>query len=120
MTNLIRLLDLPAEVLAPIDSKALSMGHARVFLGLEDDAERVRLSQLVSERGYSVRETENLVCKSLKGEGSAIRKPPELSVASGVLRTRVPSTYFLSNRPQLELIRRLIERRPETDPLSVA
>jgi len=34
-----------------------------------------------------VRETENLVRKALKGEGSAVRKPPELSVVSEVLRT---------------------------------
>jgi ParB family transcriptional regulator, chromosome partitioning protein len=88
VTNLIRLLDLPAEVVALIDSKALSMGHARALLGLEDDAERVRLGALVAERGYSVRETENLVRKALKGEGSGARKPPELSVVSEVLRTK--------------------------------
>jgi ParB family transcriptional regulator, chromosome partitioning protein len=88
VTNLIRLLDLPAEVVALIDSKALSMGHARALLGLEDDAERVRLGELVAERGYSVRETENLVRKALKGEGSAVRKSPQLSVVSEVLRTK--------------------------------
>jgi len=87
VSNLIRLLDLPTEVVALIDSKALSMGHARALLGLEDDAERVRLGQLVAERGYSVRETENLVRKALKGEGRAVRKAPELSVVSEVLRT---------------------------------
>ncbi len=88
VTNLIRLLDLPAEVVALIDSKALSMGHARALLGLEDDAQRVRLGQLVAERGNSVRETENLVRKAQKGDGSAVRKPPELSVVSEVLRTK--------------------------------
>ena len=88
VTNLIRLLDLPAEVVALIDSKALSMGHARALLGLEDDAERVRLGQLVAERGYSVRETENLVRKAQKGEGTAPAKKPELSVVSEVLRTK--------------------------------
>ena len=88
VSNLIRLLDLPPEVVALIDSKSLSMGHARALLGLEDDAERVRLGVLVAERGYSVRETENLVRKALKGEGGAIRKPPDLSVVSEVLKTK--------------------------------
>jgi len=88
VTNLIRLLDLPAEVVTLIDSRALSMGHARALLGLEVDAERVRLGQLVAERGYSVRETENLVRRAQKGEGSAVRKPPEFSVVSEVLRTQ--------------------------------
>jgi ParB family transcriptional regulator, chromosome partitioning protein len=87
VSNLIRLLDLPAEVVALIDSKALSMGHARALLGLEDDGARVRLGVLVAERGLSVRETENLVRKALKGEGTAPAKAPELSVVSEVLRT---------------------------------
>jgi ParB family chromosome partitioning protein len=87
VSNLIRLLDLPADVVALIDSKALSMGHARALLGLEDDGARVRLGVLVAERGLSVRETENLVRKALKGEGAAPAKPVELSVVSEVLRT---------------------------------
>jgi mannose-6-phosphate isomerase-like protein (cupin superfamily)/SAM-dependent methyltransferase len=36
------------------------------------------------------------------------------------VRAQAPSTFFLRNRPQLELIRRLIERRAESDPLKVA
>jgi len=89
VSNLIRLLDLPASVVDLIDSKAISMGHARALLGLEDDDGRVRLAQLVAERGLSVRETENLVRKALKSEGglSAPKKPPQLSVVSEVLRT---------------------------------
>ena len=35
-------------------------------------------------------------------------------------RAQAPSTFFLRNRPQLELIRRLIQRRAETEPLRVA
>jgi ParB family chromosome partitioning protein len=89
VTNLIRLLDLPPKVIALIDSKALSMGHARALLGLEDDAERVRLGELVAERGLSVRETENLVRKALRGESDAVRKAPDLFVVSELLRTEV-------------------------------
>jgi ParB family chromosome partitioning protein len=89
VTNLIRLLDLPAEVVELIDTKAISMGHARALLGLEIDAERVRLARLIAERGLSVRETENLVRRLLKGEGtSAPARPPELAVVSEVLRTK--------------------------------
>ena len=88
VSNLIRLLDLPAEVVALIDAKRISMGHARALLGLEDDAARVRLAALVAERGLSVRETENLVRKALQGEsGAPVAKAPELTVVSEVLRT---------------------------------
>jgi ParB family transcriptional regulator, chromosome partitioning protein len=85
VSNLIRLLDLPEPVVALIDSKALGMGHARALLGLRGNAERERLGQLVAQRGLSVRETENLVRKTLKG--AAARKAPELTVVSEVLRT---------------------------------
>jgi mannose-6-phosphate isomerase-like protein (cupin superfamily)/SAM-dependent methyltransferase len=36
------------------------------------------------------------------------------------VRAQAPSTFFLRNRPQLELIRRLIEQRAKTDTLRVA
>jgi chemotaxis methyl-accepting protein methylase/mannose-6-phosphate isomerase-like protein (cupin superfamily) len=35
-------------------------------------------------------------------------------------RAQAPATFFLRNRPQLELIRRLAERRTETNPLRIA
>ncbi len=87
VTNLIRLLDLPAKVIALIDAKVTSMGHARALLGFDDDEERLWLGKVVAERNLSVRETENLVRKALKGEGSSAPKAPDLSVVSEVLRT---------------------------------
>jgi ParB family transcriptional regulator, chromosome partitioning protein len=87
VSNLIRLLDLPSFVVELIDSKALSMGHARALLGLEDDVERERVARQVVARGLSVRDTEALVRKALKGEELAAKRPPELSVVSRVLKT---------------------------------
>ena len=88
VTNLMRLLDLPAAVVALIDSKKISMGHARALLGLEEDAERTSFARLIVERGLSVRQTEDLVRKGRRGEGEvAEKKAPELSVISEVLRT---------------------------------
>jgi ParB family transcriptional regulator, chromosome partitioning protein len=87
VSNLIRLLELPEPVVALIDSKALGMGHARALLGLRGDAERQRLGQLVARRGLSVRETENLVRKTLEEAGTA-RKSPDSTVVSEVLRTK--------------------------------
>ncbi len=89
VSNLIRLLDLPHSVVALIDSKSLSMGHARALLGLAEDGERERLAQLVVQRGLSVRETEKLVANALRGEGRAAQSPakPQLAVVSEVLKT---------------------------------
>jgi ParB family chromosome partitioning protein len=60
----------------------------RALLGLTDDAEQERLARLVADRGLSVRETENLVRKTQKGEGGQTAKRPELSVISEVLKTK--------------------------------
>jgi ParB family transcriptional regulator, chromosome partitioning protein len=87
VSNLIRLLDLPAPVVDLIDSKTISMGHARALLGLEGDDGRVRLAQIVAERGLSVRETENLVRKSSQGEGQPA-KGRESSATTQVLKTK--------------------------------
>lgn len=88
VTNLMRLLDLPESVVMLIDSKKISMGHARALLGLDEDADRAHSAQLVIERGLSVRQTEELVRKRRGEEGGAVQKKvPELAVISEVLKT---------------------------------
>jgi len=88
VTNLLRLLDLPAEVTTMIESRAISMGHARALLSLEDDAERVRLAQMIATRHWSVRETESHVRKATQARGGrAPAAPPLLEVISEVMRT---------------------------------
>jgi ParB family transcriptional regulator, chromosome partitioning protein len=88
VTNLMRLLDLPEAVLALIDAKKISMGHARALLGLEKDADREHFARLIVERGLSVRQTEELVRKGRRGEGAQPAKRPELSMISEVLKTK--------------------------------
>jgi ParB family chromosome partitioning protein len=89
VSNLIRLLELPDSVVALIDAKALSMGHARALLGLEEDAERERLAQLIVQRALSVRATEKLVANTLKGQSAEGITPatPLHTVISEALRT---------------------------------
>jgi ParB family chromosome partitioning protein len=88
VTNLIRLLDLPEPVVNMIDSKALSMGHARALLGLETAEAQEQVALLVVSRELSVRDTEKLVRKTVDGENPLLpKKPPQLAVVSEVLRT---------------------------------
>jgi ParB family chromosome partitioning protein len=89
VTNLLRLLDLPHEVTSMVETRALSMGHARALLGLEDDAERVRVAQMIAERQWSVRDTESHVRKAQAGgrEGRSGGGAPQLSLISEVMRT---------------------------------
>jgi ParB family chromosome partitioning protein len=94
VSNLIRLLDLPAPVVDLIDAKVISMGHARALLGLEGDDRRLRLAQLVAERDLSVRETENLVRKSLKEEDGG-GQPAKRQGSSAILEVLTTKTVHV-------------------------
>jgi ParB family chromosome partitioning protein len=58
VSNLIRLLDLPDEVLALLESGELSGGHGRALLTAEGNDVRRRLARDAARGGWSVRETE--------------------------------------------------------------
>jgi ParB family chromosome partitioning protein len=58
VSNLIRLLELPDEVLDPIAAGALTEAHGRAILTHKDHEGRKRLARDAREHGWSVRETE--------------------------------------------------------------
>ena len=61
IANLLRLLDLPDEVLDQLKAGDLTAGHARALLGLTDPEKIVPLSNKIIAKNLSVRETEALV-----------------------------------------------------------
>jgi ParB family chromosome partitioning protein len=61
VTNSVRLLQLPASVLAQLESGELSAGHGRSLLGLDSGAAQTALARDVAARRLSVRDTERLV-----------------------------------------------------------
>ena len=61
VANLLRLLDLPEEVLEQLKAGDLTAGHARALLGLTDPEKIVPLANRVIGKNLSVRETEALV-----------------------------------------------------------
>ena len=63
VANMLRLLELPEEVLELVQDGKLSMGHARAILGLEDEDRMLSLAEMTVERELSVREVEALVRK---------------------------------------------------------
>jgi ParB family chromosome partitioning protein len=58
VSNLIRLLDLPDEVIAALEARELSEGHGRALLVAADQGERRRLAVEAVQSGWSVRELE--------------------------------------------------------------
>ena len=58
ITNSLRLLTLPAEVIKLIEIQKLTAGHAKILVGLESAS---FIANKIVERGLSVRQSENLV-----------------------------------------------------------
>jgi ParB family chromosome partitioning protein len=76
VSNLIRLLELPDETLALLESGELSEGHGRALLGAKGNDVRRRLARDAVRAGWSVRETENRV--KLASRPKAVKKTPAL------------------------------------------
>jgi ParB family chromosome partitioning protein len=58
ITNTLRLLTLPVEVIKLIETQKLTAGHAKILVGLEN---AIFIANKIVERGLSVRQSENLV-----------------------------------------------------------
>lgn len=71
VANLLRLLQLPASVQRMLNEGALSMGHARAILGLEDEREMAALAREAVDASLSVRAVEERV----RGRRAPAAKP---------------------------------------------
>ncbi len=83
VSNLLRLLDLPDEVLALLEAGDLSEGHGRALLLAEDHAARRRLARSAADDGWSVRALEARAraandAAATPGRRAARRAPPAL------------------------------------------
>jgi len=61
VANSLRLLKLPAPVQVALRNGTIDMGHARALLALDDPTQQIRLFQEIQQKGYSVRQVEELV-----------------------------------------------------------
>jgi ParB family transcriptional regulator, chromosome partitioning protein len=74
VSNRVRLLDLPGDVLDLVDGGALSEGHARAILAVPDHGDRRRLAQRIVRDGISVRAAE-LAARNAGARTKPRRKP---------------------------------------------
>lgn len=75
VTNSLRLLKLPEKVQLLLETNALSAGHARALLGIEDQESIEMLAGTVISKGLNVRATEELV-KKIKAKGATAASKP--------------------------------------------
>lgn len=90
VANALRLLSLDAELQGYIAKNLLSVGHAKVLLGIEDAGQRMVLARRVIEEGLSVRVTEKLAAsaKTTAGVTRAARptalSPKDAATVAGI------------------------------------
>ena len=68
IANYLRLLKLPAQVQVALQNKEVDQGHARALLALNKPSLQVKLFNEIKEKGYSVRQVEEMVKALNNGE----------------------------------------------------
>lgn len=68
VTNILRLLNLPASVREAVSRETLTMGQVRPLLSLENAQEQEKLARIIAEQELSARAVEEIVKKIKNGE----------------------------------------------------
>ena len=74
VANFLRLLKLPAEIQMGVKDKKIDMGHAKALLSLDDPSTQLMVYEQITEYGFSVRKTEEIV-RDLNEESTPEEKP---------------------------------------------
>jgi len=96
ISNCLRLLTLPKEVIDLIENGNLSQGHAKVLVGLEN---AFFVAKKIIDKKLSVRQAENLVriFKS-KSKPKSILKDPNLKQLESELINKIGLNVFINNK----------------------
>ena len=108
VSNLLRLLDLPAEVKRLLDAGKLDMGHARALATLPEKR-AIALAREAAAKNWSVRELEEAVRRGevgvSKGTKAAVKQDPNIAALerdlAAKLATRVSVAHARNGRGKL-------------------
>ncbi|MGM0545712.1 MAG: ParB/RepB/Spo0J family partition protein [Bacteroidota bacterium] len=93
ITNMLRLLTLPAFIQAGLRDQKISMGHARALISVENEEIQEKIYNDIIDKGYSVRKTEKVI-RSLnkKDDKSESKKQEKQSAFLKEISNRLRST----------------------------
>ena len=96
ISNCLRLLTLPKEVIDLIEKNSLSQGHAKVLVGLSN---AFFLAKKIVDKKLSVRQAENLV-RLFKSKKiiKYISKDPNLKQIESTLKDKIGLNIFIKNK----------------------
>jgi len=96
VSNCLRLLNLPVEVIKLIEINKLSQGHAKILVGLEN---AYYLAKKIVEKNLSVRQAENLVkIFKNKSRGNKITLDPNLKDLQLSLSDKIGINVLIKNK----------------------
>ncbi|MBE6605739.1 MAG: ParB/RepB/Spo0J family partition protein [Ruminococcaceae bacterium] len=75
ITNFLRLLDLPDEILHLVSDESISTGHARALLGLKNPDDLLPLAKRIADESLSVRATEEAVRRLNSKKSQEVKSP---------------------------------------------
>ena len=108
VTNLLRVLSLPAGVRAMLEQGHITAGHARALLPVKDERRQLELASEIVARQLSVREVEGRARALTNGRKSDPRKRPGLAQSSA-------SASQLGADPTVREIEEQLRKRLQTD-----
>ena len=96
IANFLRLLNLPVEVLKLVETKKISVGHAKILVGL-DNIELV--VKKILEKNLSVRQTENFVkIFKIKKFSTKISKDPNIQGLQNSITEKIGLNVLIKNK----------------------
>jgi ParB family chromosome partitioning protein len=81
VANSLRLIKLPDVIQKYVREERISVGHAKVILGLTDEKNQTLAAERVIKEGLNVRQTEGLIAKLQKRTGRKLATQPETVAA---------------------------------------
>jgi ParB family chromosome partitioning protein len=100
VANFLRLLKLPEIVQLALKEKAVSMGHARALLGLENVDEQLFVFKEIEKKSLSVRQVEQLV-SDMKRKVVTQKKSKQNNIAYEYQKVQDKLTSHFSTRVKL-------------------
>jgi len=98
IANSLRLLDLAPEIQTWLTQDRLSVGHAKVLLGLRSSDEQMAAAEEVLRKGLTVRATETLIAQRSANTGGVLRAKNHKAASR-----LAPALHNLQNRLQRHL-----------------
>ena len=96
IANFLRLLNLPEEVLKLIEAKKLSVGHAKILVGLNNIES---IAKKIIEKNLSVRQSEKLVqIFKIKKQNFKSLKDPNLKALELSIMDKIGLNVFIKNK----------------------